>query len=194
MDNTIKLISVIIWPLIILFLALFYQGSIKELLARLKSASTSGLTFSEKAEEARNEAETISEARNEDETISADIPDEEWVRRLKDQAAYQPWLVVRQAWHEVRRVAREKMGGTSGDGLTTPQRIKPLRDKKLISEDTYRLANTLHGLYFDMRKAPDQVSAPAAVDYVEACAAVVKELESVALEAPQTGNDPPVAG
>jgi hypothetical protein len=183
MNNIIKLISVIIWPLIILFLALFYKGSIQELLGRLKSASTSGLTFSEKAEEARNEAEDI----------SADIPDDEWVRRLKGQAENQPWLAVRQAWHEVRRVAREKMGGKSGDSLTTPQRIKPLRDKKLISEDTYRLTNTLHGLYFDMRKAPDQVSAPAAVDYVEACAAVVNELESVALEAPQTGNDPPVA-
>lgn len=174
MDNVIKLISVIIWPLIVLFLALFYQGSVKELLGRLKSASTTGLTFSDKAEEARKDADQV----------AAGTLDDEWVERLKGMAASQPWLAVRQAWFEVRRVAKEKAGGSAGDNRTTPERVRDLRDKELVTQNTYRLTSTLHGLYWDMRKAPEQVNAPAAIDYVEASAAVVKALESAQPEVP----------
>ena len=77
-------------------------------------------------------------------------------------------------WLEVRRAALEKEGGKPGKNRTTPDRVRDLRDKELVTQDTYRLTNTLHGLYWDMRKAPEQVSAPAAADYVEAAAALMR--------------------
>lgn len=42
--EVVSLVTALIWPAIVLTLAIFYQGAIKDLLKRLKSAQVAGFT------------------------------------------------------------------------------------------------------------------------------------------------------
>jgi hypothetical protein len=159
----IKLVTALSWPVAVLVLALFFQGSIKDLLKRLKTVEGPGFkgAFSEQAEKALSTADHIE--------VEVPVRDPATLA-LIHQTASHPWWAVHQAWRLVREAARDATGGRYGDGIGTPDRVRALRDEGRVPEEVYQLTRTLHGLYLDIRSSPGQLTPDAASDYVEAAA------------------------
>lgn len=161
-------ITTLIWPAVVVILALVFRTPIMELLGRLKNLQVAGVKteFNVFAEVAFDSAETIQ------------VTPDSATAALIDQTATQPWPAVRQAWLLIQTTAREAVNGRAKDGNTTPERVRMLLSQDRTSADVYQLAKVLSGLYNEMKKSPAQIAPSAAADYVHAAAKLVAALSA----------------
>jgi hypothetical protein len=171
--DVIRLVSSLIWPAIVVVLALLFREPITSLLRRLKSIETAGFkgAFNEPAEQALDKADAI-------DAPSANDPA---TQALIDQTASHPWWAVHQAWRAVRWAAVQATGELPASA-NTEERVQLLIDQGSAEQDLLQLTRTLRGLYYDMKAEPQLLTGTAAADYVEAASKLAEALRVLAYE------------
>jgi hypothetical protein len=169
--DVIKLVSSLIWPAIVIVLALVFREPITSLLRRLKSIEAAGFkgAFNEPAEQALDKADAIGAPATYDSATQA----------LIDQTASHPWWAVHQAWRAVRWAAAQATEELPASA-NTEERVQLLVNRGYASEDLLQLTRTLRGLYYDMKADPQLLTSTAAADYVEAASKLARTLGALA--------------
>jgi hypothetical protein len=184
--EVVSLVTALIWPAIVLTLAIFYQGAIKDLLKRLKSAQVAGFkgAFDKSAEKALDKADTaLRESNVADKTVRDPA-----TQLLINQTASQPSWAVHQAWRNIRDAALKATGAKGAELASTPERVDYLLNEGLVSQDVYELALTMRGLYDEVREEPGALTPTAASDFVEAAAKLVEVLRAVRVVPPDVSE------
>jgi hypothetical protein len=168
--DVINLVSVLVWPAIVVLLVFLFRDPIKNLLERMKSFEAPGFkgAFNEQAEQALGEAEAIAFPAAHDQATQA----------LINQTASQPWWAVHQAWRSVRWAAERALAGSKGSGTTTIDAVQRLHDQGRVDDSVVQLTLTLRGLYYDMKADPQTLTSTAAADFVEAAATLARVLRA----------------
>jgi hypothetical protein len=106
--EVVSLVTALIWPVVVLILAIFYQGAIKDLLKRLKSAQVPGFkgAFDKSAEKVLDKADV---ALRESNVVDKTVRDPA-TQLLINQTASQPSWAVHQAWRNIRDAALKATG------------------------------------------------------------------------------------
>jgi hypothetical protein len=171
MTDVINLVSVLVWPAIVVLLVFLFRDPIKNLLERMKSFEAPGFkgAFNESAERALGEAEAIAFPAAHDQATQA----------LISQTASQPWWAVHQAWRSVRWAAERASPSSQGPGATTMDAVQRLHDKGLVDDSVVQLTLTLRGLYYEMKAEPEVLTSTAAADFVEAASTLARVLRAV---------------
>lgn len=166
----IKLVSALIWPVIVVVLALLFREPITGLLKRLKSIEAPGFkgAFNEPAEQALDKADAIAPQAFDPAT-----------QALIDQTASHPWWAVHQSWRSVRWAAVQATPDLEGEP-TTPDRVQHLVKQGRAGEDLLQLTVTLRGLYYDMKAEPQLLTSTAAADFVEATSRLAQAIRVIA--------------
>jgi len=167
--DMIKLVSSLIWPAIVVLLALLFREPIIGLLRRLKTIEAGGFrgAFNEPAEVALVKADAIAPSAYDPAT-----------QALIDQTASHPWWAVHQMWRSVRWTARLLTKDLEGS-FNTEERVRHLANQGLVGEDVFQLTMTLRGLYYDMKAEPQLLTSTAAADFVEAASKLAQALLEV---------------
>jgi hypothetical protein len=173
--DVINLVSVLVWPAIVVLLVFLFRDPIKNLLERLKSFEAPGFkgAFNESAEQALGEAEAIAFPAAHDQATQA----------LINQTASQPWWAVHQAWRSVRWAAERASPGSKEPGTTTMDAVQRLHDQGLADDNVVQLTLTLRGLYYEMKAEPEALTSTAAADFVEAASTLARVLRAASTRA-----------